>query len=180
MDNFASYRLTKRSSRKKKQESILFVSLGALFSFVCAGMVGLALYFSGYNPFVFSFNQTATAIAVRHDSCQALINRAIQASGNYCGHTGSNNVCYGNTQLKADLASSATQRFSERGDTIAVDELRRLSASPLNLSNDEWGIAVFKVMANLPRSLPGETVTMIRSEEHTSELQSRFGISYAV
>ncbi|HLO16446.1 MAG TPA: hypothetical protein VK206_16560, partial [Anaerolineales bacterium] len=65
------------------------------------------------------------------------------------------------TTIKAELAPDATQRFSERGDIVTVNELRHLSAAPLNLNNSEWGIAVFKVIANLPRSLPGETVTMI-------------------
>jgi hypothetical protein len=44
---------------------------------------------------------------------------------------------------------------------VSVADLRRLAASPLSLVSQEWGIAVFKVMANLPRSLPGETITMV-------------------
>jgi hypothetical protein len=38
---------------------------------------------------------------------------------------------------------------------------RGIAASPLRLASQEWGIAVFKVIANLPRSLPGETITMV-------------------
>ena len=134
---------------------------GAFLSFICVGIVGFALYLGGYNPFVLPFNLTATALSQRNASCQVLINKAIQSSDSYCGETNSNNVCYGNTTIQAELAPDATQRFSERGDIVAVDELRRLSAAPLNLEDDEWGIAVFKVIANLPRSLPGETITMV-------------------
>jgi hypothetical protein len=90
-----------------------------------------------------------------------LIDRTIQASDSFCGDTTSNTACYGNNTLKAELEANASQRFSERGDIIPVDKLRRLSAAPLNLDNNEWGIAVFNVIANLPRSLPGETVTMV-------------------
>ena len=128
---------------------------------MCVGIVGFALYLGGFNPFIFPFSLTATALAQRNASCQALIERAIQSSDSFCGETGSNNVCYGNTTIRAELAPGVTQRFSERGDIIAVDNLRRLSAAPLDPANDEWGIAVFKVIANLPRSLPGETVTMV-------------------
>ena len=128
---------------------------------MCVIIAGSALYIGGFNPFVLPSGLTATVIAQNNASCQALIDRAIQASGNSCGGTGSNEVCYGNTTIKAELAPDATQRFSERGDTIAINALQRLSASPLNLNNNEWGIAVFKVIANLPRSLPGETVTMV-------------------
>jgi|SRR5688572_5807403 len=162
MNNFADYGAPKRSSsRRKRQESIFVLLFGAFLSFICAGIVGFALYLGGYNPFVLPFNLTATALSERNASCQVLINKAIQSSDSYCGETNSNNVCYGNTTIQAELAPGATQRFSERGDIVAVDELRRLSAAPLNLENDEWGIAVFKVIANLPRSLPGETITMV-------------------
>jgi hypothetical protein len=134
--------------------------------------MGLALYRGGYIPFLFSSNSTATAMAERNAACQALIDRTIQASDNYCNSTGSNTACYGNNTLRAELAPSAAQRFSERGDIIAVNQLRRLSASPLNLDHNEWGIAVFKVVANLPRSLPGETVTMVVFGNATLDNQS--------
>ncbi|HLO13325.1 MAG TPA: hypothetical protein VK206_00750, partial [Anaerolineales bacterium] len=143
MNNYAPYRSPKRSSsRRKRQESVLFLALGVLISFVCVGVIGLALYLGGYNPFVFPFNLTATALSARNANCKVLIDKAIQASGGYCGKTNSNNVCYGNITIKAELAPGATQRFSERGDTVAVNELRSLSASPLDLKSDEWGIAV--------------------------------------
>ena len=162
MHNFDEYKAPKRSSsRRKRQESIFVLLFGAFLSFICVGIAGFALYLGGYNPFVLPFNLTATAMSQRNASCQVLINKAIQSSDSFCGETNSNNVCYGNTTIQAELAPDATRRFSERGDIVAVNELRRLSAAPLNLENDEWGIAVFKVIANLPRSLPGETITMV-------------------
>jgi hypothetical protein len=150
------------SSRRKRQgSSCLYLLLGAFIAFICVSITGFALFRGGYVPFGLSSSLTATAIARNSASCQDLIDLAIQSSGSYCGETSSNNVCYGNTTIRAELVPDATERFSERGDIIAVNELRRLSASPLNLDSDEWGIAVFKVIANLPRSLPGETVTMV-------------------
>lgn len=124
-------------------------------------VTGFALFRGGYMPFGLSSSLTGTAIAKNSASCQALIDKAIQASGGYCGETNSNKVCYGNTKIQAELVPDATERFSERGDIITVNELRRLSASPLKLDTNEWGIAVFKLIANLPRSLPGETITMV-------------------
>jgi len=153
---------SRSSSRKKRQQATtLLILLGSFLSIMCIGITGFALYRGGYIPFVSPSNLTATALAQRSASCQVLIDKAIKASDNYCGETSSNKVCYGNTTIKAELAPGATQRFSERGDIVTVDELRRLSAAPLNLTNSEWGIAVFKVIANLPRSLPGETITMV-------------------
>jgi hypothetical protein len=160
------------SRRKRQQASTLLLLLGALVAVVCVSATGFALYRGGYTPFLFSSNLTATALAERNASCQALIDRTIQASDRYCGDTTSNTACYGNNTLKAELVSNTAGRFSERGDVIEVNELRRLSASPLNLDNSEWGIAVFNVIANLPRSLPGETVTMVVFGNATLDNQS--------
>ncbi len=141
--------------------SFLFLLMGAFIACIFVSVTGFALYRGGYIPSGLSSSLTGTAMAQNSASCQLLIDRAIQASGNYCGETNSNKVCYGNTTIKAELVPDATERFSERGDIITVNELRRLSASPLKLDTNEWGIAVFKLIANLPRSLPGETVTMV-------------------
>ncbi|HET9909001.1 MAG TPA: hypothetical protein VFQ23_20290, partial [Anaerolineales bacterium] len=173
MNNFVDYESPKRSSsRRKRQDSILVILFGMFLSFLCAGVLGLALYLSGYNPFLFPSSLTATALAQRNASCQVLIDKAIQSSSGFCGQTGSNNVCYGNTTIQAELAPGVTQRFSERGDILPVGDLRRLTAAPLNLQTEEWGIAVFKVIANLPRSLPGETVTMVVFGNTTIDKQS--------
>jgi len=160
------------SLRNRQQASTLLLLLGVFVSVVCLSTLGLALFRGGYIPFNSSSNLTATALSEKNASCQALIDRTIQASRNYCDNTNSNTACYGNNKLKADLVPNAIQRFSERGDMIPVNGLRRLSASPLNLENDEWGIAVFKVVANLPRSLPGETVTMVVFGNATLDNQS--------
>jgi hypothetical protein len=148
--------------RRKKQGSNLALFLFLLFFFIpLAGLAGFALYESGNISRPFSSNLTATAMAERNATCRALIERAMQASDDFCDEIGSNQACYGNNTIKADLESGATQKFSERGDIIDVDQVERISASPLKLDSNEWGIAVFKVIANLPRSLPGQTVTLV-------------------
>jgi hypothetical protein len=163
------------SRRRRQQASALLLLLGGLLAVICVSITGFALYRGGYVPFLFSSNLTATALAERNAACQVLIDRTIQASESFCDNTTTNTACYGNNTLRAELAPNANQRFSERGDRIAVDDLRRLSASPLNLDNNEWGIAVFNVIANLPRSLPGETVTMVVFGNATLDNQSGDG-----
>jgi len=160
------------SRTNRKQATFLLVLLGSLVSIVCLSVAGLALFRGGYLPFAFSSSRTATAVANKNASCQVLIEKAIQASGSYCGATGSNTACYGNNTLNAELVPNAVQRFSERGDIVGVNDLRRLSAAPLNLDNSQWGIAVFKVIANLPRSLPGQTISMVVFGNATLDNQS--------
>jgi hypothetical protein len=120
----------------------------------CAAVFGLALYIA--------FMPNSEEASPQSDiTCQELIDRAMQASGDYCNQIGSNQVCYGNNTLSAELNSGGNTQFANKGDVVSVADLKRLAASPLNLASEEWGIAVFKVLANLPRSLPGETITMV-------------------
>jgi len=148
--------------RRKKQGSNLALFLFLLlFLIPLAGLAGFALYQSGNISRPVSLNLTATAVAERNASCRALIEKAMQASDDFCNGIGSNQACYGNNTIKADLEPGTTQKFSERGDIIDVDQVRRISASSLELDGNEWGVAVFRVIANLPRSLPGQTVTMV-------------------
>ncbi len=121
---------------------------------LCGAIFGLALY-RAFLPG--SNNETASTES--NVTCEELIDRAMQSSGDSCDGIGSNQVCYGNNTLSAELNSGGT--FVKEGDVISVADLRRLAASPLSLASEEWGIAVFKVLANLPRSLPGETITMV-------------------
>jgi hypothetical protein len=127
---------------------------------LCGGVFGLALYRARdiLNPAV---ETTITPSAGVQATCRELIDRAMQASGNSCDQMGSNEVCYGNNTLTAELNSPSSTQFAQVGDVVSVTDLRRLAASPLRLASQEWGIAVFKVIANLPRSLPGETITMV-------------------
>ena len=152
---------SKAQPERKKRPALLIPAAVALSALVCIGLVLILLNRSGILSGASPADRTATALANQGGGCQALIERAIQASGDYCSQIGAGKVCYGNITLLAKLQPNATQRFSERGDTVDVDLLRSLSAAPLNPDKNEWGIAIFKVLANLPRSLPGQLVTMM-------------------
>ena len=39
--------------------------------------------------------------------------------------------------------------------------MQALTASALNLVDEEWGVAVFKLQATLPRTVPGQNVTFL-------------------
>lgn len=138
---------------------IVGLSVGGL-SFICLVLWGIVLINSG-SFLVGRPNLTATLRADKNLSCQQLVEEAMRESDVYCRDIGTNQLCYGNFAVEADLLQNANATFSQRGDVIDVDILRRLSAAPLDLVRQAWGIAVFKVTANLPRSLPGQVVTVL-------------------
>jgi hypothetical protein len=145
-----------------KKSTRVMLEIGVvLASLVCLSVVVLAVERAGVLSRTSPADQTATALAAHDSSCQSLIQQAVQASGNSCQQIGPNKVCYGNDILKAVLIPSSPERFAQRGDVVDISLLTSLSASPLVLDQHQWGIAVFKVLANLPHSLPGETVTLL-------------------
>lgn len=159
--------------RKKDRSPILLFLFFLFFPTFCAITLGFALFRAGYIPAVVSFNLTATSVAKKNASCQVLIERAIRISQDSCNQIDSNKVCYGNDTISADLVPGTTQKLAMRGDIVDVEKVLRISASPLKLDSEEWGIAIMKVIANLPRSLPGQTVTMIVFGNTTLSNQSQ-------
>ena len=94
-------------------------------------------------------------------SCEEIIDLALQVSDEGCETIGSNQVCYGNEKITADLSLEYEGRFNIVGDTIPIEGLQVLSASPLDMENNFWGVAVMKLKANLPGTVPGQNVTFM-------------------
>jgi hypothetical protein len=163
MKNSVPKPLSPSHAHNTKRSPLLRIAVLVLFGLgiVCVGLWTLVLLQSGFLGGQSAANLTATALAQNNQACQTLIEQAMQESGDFCKNIGTNQLCYGNVSVQADLAQGTNQRFAQQGDIIDVDILRRLSAAPLDLQNHAWGIAIFKVTANLPRSLPGQTVTMM-------------------
>jgi hypothetical protein len=94
-------------------------------------------------------------------SCETLIEQALLFSDQRCQQIGRNQVCYGHYTVDATIAPGPSTRFELPGDVIPVEILQMLSASPLDLSRNEWGIAIFKLQTTLPRTVPGQNATFI-------------------
>jgi hypothetical protein len=116
---------------------------------------------TGYAMLARAFSQTTANGPTDPSNCQTLIRAALLASQISCTGLGPNQVCYGNTTLNALLVPGATGRFRGRGDLIDVGKLHSLKASALDPAADQWGIALFKLLANVPRAQPSQNVTFM-------------------
>src|SRR5271157_5962676 len=132
---------THGASSQGKREPSLIPLLLFTFGFLglSIGLLIFSLYRSGYAP-----------SAQSQANCQSLIDQAISYTGKYCNQIGANKGCYGNTTLQAQMIANASQRFSERGDVADISQIQSISADPLNMVTHDWGIAIFRVLANLP------------------------------
>lgn len=146
---------TTTSKKSVSRPPALIITVG-LLALICLGLWGLAIYKSGFLGLAGQPSGTANGL-----TCEKLIEQAMRISNNHCDKIGINEVCYGNNSIQADLLPSAGAVFDKTGDTVPINLLQHLSTSPLDLNKNEWGIAVFNIIANLPRSLPGESVKMV-------------------
>ena len=97
---------------------------------------------------------------VDEQTCEELIANALDVSDKGCREIRSNQVCYGNHLLITEIDGPA-DAFRVKGDVLGVESLHTLKASPLDLINEEWGVAVFRLKANMEGTIPGQNVTFL-------------------
>jgi LysM repeat protein len=101
-------------------------------------------------------------VLAQANNCPELVNDALQAMDENCANTGRNQACYGYDQVEASfLVDVEDEFFSEPADVADVAELETIKTAPLSLDNDSWGVALLNIQADLPNTIPGQSVTFI-------------------
>ncbi len=103
-----------------------------------------------------------TVAAVNAADCPEIVKNALDATNSVCSATGRNQACYGNVSLTAEAQADAPAfNFTKPGDLADITGVKKLILSPLDANADSWGIALMKVQANLPDTLPGQNVSFV-------------------
>ncbi len=103
----------------------------------------------------------STAVA-QDSACPTVVRQAMSVVQQDCASTGRNQACYGYVSLNATPREGAANfNFSKEGDLANVVDLDTLRLSALDVANNTWGIALMKLQANLPDSVPGQNVTFL-------------------
>lgn len=108
-----------------------------------------------------------TSFTVQHtthaqNSCEAVVEEALEFVGNNCASLGRNRVCYGFRNIQATFFEDFSEAFfSQPSDRTDVVALRSITTRPLDVETNEWGIAVMKLQADIPNTLPGQSTTFL-------------------
>ncbi len=103
-----------------------------------------------------------TTIIAQDTACNAIVQQALSTVEQGCMATGRNQACYGNVSLEATPRSGVQNfTFRQAGDLVNVADIARMQLSGLNSSIQQWGIALMKLQANLPDTLPGQNITLL-------------------
>lgn len=92
------------------------------------------------------------------EDCPVLVQRALDVTKTTCDSLANNEVCYGHSTLEAaSRPGFADFKFDEPGDIEQVIEMQSLSLSPMNLTEEEWGVILMRVRTALAQSqqIPG-------------------------
>lgn len=95
-------------------------------------------------------------------ACPTIVEEALVAVSELCAETGRNEACYGNSTLLAVPQPGITDlRFENPGDITDVAKIASLNLSDLDEGVPEWGVAMMRLQANLPDTMPGQNVTFL-------------------
>jgi hypothetical protein len=95
-------------------------------------------------------------------NCPALVEEALSAVDLNCEGLDRNSACYGYGVVTASFVSEVPDDyFVEPADTSELRELQTISTSVLDIDENLWGVAVLDVQANLPNTIPGQSVVFV-------------------
>jgi len=151
----------RKFKEKRKNRTPIWLMAGGLAVFIALIGFGLLIPVLGS---VFNEPDSETILEdvaqSEEMSCEELIANAMQVSDRGCTGISTNQVCYGNNQLISEHSGEVGE-FDLVGDILGIEALQKLKASPLDLVQQLWGVAVFKLQANIPGTVPGQNVTFL-------------------
>lgn len=103
-----------------------------------------------------------TFVAVAQTDCPTIVQAALNTVDAACAETGRNQACYGNISLTATPRDGVNNlAFDTSGDRASVTDIQSLQLSSMSETDDSWGVALMRLQANLPDTLPGQNVTFL-------------------
>ncbi|MFZ4816967.1 MAG: hypothetical protein ACOYL5_20695, partial [Phototrophicaceae bacterium] len=96
------------------------------------------------------------------DTCPALVDQAITVANQNCESLGRNQACYGYQTISAAFYEPVdAETFNEPTDIVDLTALRQIITLPANPETGEVGVAIMKLQAMLPNTLPGQNVVFV-------------------
>lgn len=112
-------------------------------------------------PVLTSFALFAFALVASAQECSAFVQQALALANDNCIETGRNQACHGYVNVEAQPRPNTDAFPFGLGDIANLTSVQTLTTSPLDETTGEWGVALLRVQANLPDTLPGENVTFL-------------------
>jgi hypothetical protein len=104
----------------------------------------------------------SVALVIAQANCSDLVLQALEAVDVNCSTAGRNEACYGYDQVEASfLVDVEDEFFSQVSNVSPIADIETIRTAPLNTETGVWGVAVMNIQADLPNTIPGQSVTFI-------------------
>lgn len=104
----------------------------------------------------------SSSLAAQQAACPLIVEQALQTTDTACGGIGRNQACYGNFRVEAQAHEGVeTPILQSVGDVASLNDIRRLDLTGMDTISGAWGVALLRIQASLPDTLPGQNVTML-------------------
>jgi hypothetical protein len=104
----------------------------------------------------------SVVMVVAQEACPDLVSEALLAVDNNCNAAGRNEACYGYDQVEASfLVDVGDEFFTIPSSVSPIADLETIRTAPLNSETGVWGVAVLNIQADLPNTIPGQSVTFV-------------------
>ncbi len=95
-------------------------------------------------------------------TCPTIVENAVQIVSESCLAVDRNEACYGYGLVEAGFREGAGEMtFGAPGDRVPIQTLDWLATHPMDEETGQWGVALMKVQADLPETVPGQAVTLL-------------------
>ncbi|MFZ4827035.1 MAG: hypothetical protein ACOYLB_06745 [Phototrophicaceae bacterium] len=95
------------------------------------------------------------------DTCPAIALQALDSVAQNCEQMPRNSACYAYNNVSVTFLPNQFAKFTDPSDIVDVAMLSNLQTQPLDPLSQAWGVAVMKLQAILPNTLPGQAVTFL-------------------
>lgn len=104
----------------------------------------------------------AQSVSAQDEDCPSIVTAALATTQDACLDTGRNQACYGNVTLAMEPWPDMDEVvFEQQGDMVDLGTVRTLTLGAMDVEANEWGVALLRLQANLPDTLPGQNVTFL-------------------
>ncbi len=110
---------------------------------------------------------SVTFVATAQDTttCPALVSTALNELGTNCADLARNTTCLGykTVQHTAFSVSVSPAFYTTAGERANLTTTEAIQTGPMSIPQQEWGLNVMNVEANVPNALPGKGVVFIQT-----------------
>jgi len=91
------------------------------------------------------------------------VNQALSQASTLCANLDRNNACYGNNNITANFRdpSIPLDVFDQPGEIVDIADLHSIETTPVDASESIWGVGLMRIQADLPNTLPGQSVLFL-------------------